>query len=322
MIKEKKLQSFFYNCLLKSCRPVRENDLLSRIVERLWKKFARMDKGPVATKIQGHRVVMNAGYTYPFYAKKYPTLNDPLVELTHQMFKIRKVPIVVVDIGAAIGDTILLLIGKCPDEVGKFYAVEGNDDFFSYLKDNVSCLTNVELFQFFLSAQLGEAKELIHIHAGTASSQGEKKVKTTTLDLLLSQGQIDEKIDLIKIDTDGYDGRILKGATNILRRLKPAVIFEWHPTLCEQTENSYKEHFEVLTSEGYTMFIFFNKFGNFSHFMVNYDEKNIDLLAKVCLRGKFLYDWHYDVIALHGTSGIDPVVLSEMAWAKNAKKSF
>jgi predicted O-methyltransferase YrrM len=43
--------------------------------------------------------------------------------------------VVIVDVGSAIGDTNLLLIRNLPDAIQKFYCIEGNSEFFTYLEE-------------------------------------------------------------------------------------------------------------------------------------------------------------------------------------------
>ena len=86
---------------------------------------------------------------------------------------------------------------------------------------------------------------MLRTHKGTASAQGNSKTSAVTLDSLISLINPDA-IDLIKIDVDGFDGKVLLGAKGILRRYSPAVIFEWHPALCKQTGNNWTDHLTPL----------------------------------------------------------------------------
>ena len=158
-------------------------------------------------------------------------------------------------------------------------------------------------------------------HGGTASAQGDSLIPSTTLDTLLRLAGAD-KLDLLKIDVDGYDGQVLLGAKEILNRLKPAVIFEWHPILCRRTGNNWTDHFNSLDSAGYNSFIWFNKFGEFSHFSNGYDPVTIERLADLCFSTQSYPDLHYDVIALPPQSRISPRELADASNAKRKKSAY
>jgi hypothetical protein len=121
--------------------------------------------------------------------------------------------------------------------------------------------------------------------------------------------------DMLKIDVDGFDGRVLAGARETLRRHKPSVLFEWHPILCRATNNSWTEHFEVLAECGYTRFVWWDKFGGFSHFTEGYEPAEVNRMANFCIGSKSHDDWHFDVAALHSESAIDDAALADLRFA-------
>ncbi len=282
------------------------------------KKYA----GPVKTKIHGHEVIVNFGYAYPFFARMFRSYNNPLVELVNQAFLARgKSSITVVDIGAAIGDTVLLIESNCPDMVKKYLCIDGDTEFYTFLESNLGSMKKVKSYLALLSESEGSEKQLIRTHLGTASAQGKGFVQSISLDNLLS-ADMNEGIDVLKIDVDGFDGKVLKGSHNILTKCKPAVIFEWHPILCEQTGNNWIDHFEVLKEHGYNRYIWFTKFGEFSHFTDEFQKQSTDKLAHISLRNQHCYDWHYDVVALHADSTISDLALAELCFAKNRKSRY
>jgi FkbM family methyltransferase len=238
----------------------------------------------------------------------------------YQSYKLQQQPITFVDVGAATGDTILLLYANCPNMIGNFYCVDGDLEFNTYLRNNLAHLKEGKIFSVMLSASEESVKELVRTHSGTASAQGTSEVASTTLDALL-QGSNPETIDIIKIDVDGFDGKVLCGARQLLSRYRPAVIFEWHPIICQQTSNNWIDHFDALKDSGYTKFIWFTKFGEFSHFTGNSDSQSLATMAKFCLESKTRDDWHYDVIALHESSLLLETPLAELAFA-SARSSY
>lgn len=278
-------------------------------------------KGSVHLKIHGYEVEQPPAFTYPFTSRLFKYYNNPLIESVYQTFKGKNRKINVVDAGAAIGDTVLLLKSNCPNMVKCYYCIEGDEEFFSYLQKNMKQFNDVVCIKSILSDEDELANELVRTHAGTASAQGENKVQAISMDHLAIEKGI-TKIDLIKIDVDGYDGKVLAGAVKILERDQPTVIFEWHPKLYEETENSYYTPFELLTSKNYERFIWFNKEGTFSHFSLGYDKSLIKLTAELCLGASFDDDLHYDIIALSSDSPLNIHDLANSDYSRNKKSPF
>lgn len=293
--------------------------VVDAVWERAWDSAWRRFSGPVETTIHGRTVVVNAGYSYPAFLRRWPTYNDPLVELVHQAHAAKGAPIVLVDVGAAVGDTVLLVLDRCPGAVGEVHCVEGDDEFFGYLERNLAGVPGVRLHQVLLSDVQGEEASLVRVHKGTASAQGETRVPATTLDAVL-EGAGDPAVDVLKIDTDGFDGKVLAGATGLLGRRRPAVIFEWAPRVYDATGQARRRPFEVLASAGYRWFVWFDKYGVFSHVDDGYQPAPVDLLAELCVSGRAPGpDWHYDVIALAEGSAIQPGELAALAHARNSR---
>jgi FkbM family methyltransferase len=61
----------------------------------------------------------------------------------------------------------------------------------------------------------------------------EVKVKTTTLDIELNNLS---RIDLVKIDVEGYEMDVLRGAEQIIKKFKPAIILEFSPVFYKRLQ--------------------------------------------------------------------------------------
>jgi FkbM family methyltransferase len=279
-----------------------------------------MFSGPVKTKIHDRRVILNFGHTYPVYSRRLSTLNNPLVQLVHQVHATKGSPISFVDVGANIGDSIVLLDSNCPGALGETHCIEGDPGFFGYLKNNLRSRENTRLYLNLLSSAEGSEKGLVR-RLGTASAEGADDVASVPLDSLLLMPET-QSVDVLKSDVDGFDGKVLQGAVGVLRRFRPAVIFEWHPILYERTGNDWRVPFEVLGQCGYTKFAWFTKMGAFSHFTGSADWAGFSMLADLCLRSGTFVDWHYDIIALHDEAPIAPIELAEQAFARAKVSPF
>lgn len=313
MIEENRLASFIFKALLKYQR-FQKSKLFSPLWQAVWESSVHRHPGPVSINLHGKKILINNGHSYPLYARRFSRWNNPLIQLVHESGCALSRPIVFVDIGAGIGDTALLIESNCASSVSKFVCIEGDAEFFRYLQVNLDQPERYVLHQAMLSSTDSTMPSLVRTHAGTASAQGGGAVSAMPFDKLIASSEICP--DVIKIDVDGYDGKVLAGMTQTLALHQPALIFEWDPAHCVNTGNSWLEHFEILTSSNYTRFVWFTKYGDFSHFMTGVDDAAIGNLAELCLSGKHDYNWHYDIVALHRASPVNDGRLALLGFAK------
>ena len=273
---------------------------------------------PVETVIHGRRVVHNANYSYPITCRMYPTFNAPLLELVYQTHCAKGRPVRYVDVGAAIGDTVLLLYANCAGMLSECICIDGDAEFFGYLEQNVRSLPDTKCIYTLLASAAGEAPSLVRTHGGTASAQGRTTTKAETLDVVLTNANA-AAIDVLKIDVDGFDGQVLAGATATLRTSQPTVIFEWHPKLCRETGNSPGLPFSVLADAGYRRVLWFTKYGSFSHFGSCADYDHLARLERFCVETVADRDCHFDVIALPDASPISDVPLADLQFAAHRR---
>jgi hypothetical protein len=73
-----------------------------------------------------------------------------------------------------------------------------------------------------------------------------------TLDSFVRNRGVD-RVNLIKIDTDGNELDVLKGAGDTLRRFRPIVIFELTAYLMKEREISFSDYEELLLPLGYQL---------------------------------------------------------------------
>lgn len=169
---------------------------------------------------------------------------------------------VVVDVGANIGYYTLLLAQKCK----QVYAVEPDKDCFEILKKNVeeNGFNNVVLF----NVAVGDKKEKNifikdSINLGNSRLIGDKRktiydkrviVNCLKLDDILSKEQ---KIDLIKIDSQGWEPQVIEGAKKIIKRDSPTLFLEYTPSEYkdEKMIKFLRDNYQNIWSIDYWYFI-------------------------------------------------------------------
>lgn len=142
----------------------------------------------------------------------------------------------VVDVGANIG-YYLLLFEKYIGSEGKVICIEPSVENLPELKKNIEInrFVNVKLFDVAIGMDDGTTGLRVGINSGVVDlpdygqagkNQGAYQVSLRKLDSLVT-----DKIDFLKIDVEGYEGQVLKGAQEILNRDKPILFLEIHPSI-------------------------------------------------------------------------------------------
>jgi FkbM family methyltransferase len=267
-------------------------------------------------KLHGFPAELNEGNTYPAIVLANPLFNAPLVELVHCLGRELKRQINFIDVGAACGDTVLLLEQRCTGVVKEYLCIDGDDEFGGYLRRNMAQFKNVRIVQTMLAGERTEVPELVKHHKGSAGCFGDKKIKARPLDEVVADEAF--KPDLLKIDVDGFDGEVIRGAKNVLCQDKPVVIFEWHPKLYAKAGQDFKVPFRVLNESGYLQFLWFDNAGEFSHFSSGVDNNIISSTRDYLMAVNQRRDQHFDVIAFPDDGFKDIVSIATLEYAREA----
>lgn len=190
------------------------------------------------------------------------------------------------DVGANVGATSIEML-ECSNSV---YAFECHPDTFKKLECNLAG-TNAQTFEMAMSDVSGsnilyDYGELGYINSLSPNARyavhfkkkaSQLQVTTTTIDDFCEQNSI-FKIDVLKIDTEGHDFNVLKGAERMLRNNAIAFIyFEFNDFIQEKSTNggSLNEITEYLSSFG------FQFVGTYTDYIVT--EKKMFVVANALL---------------------------------------
>lgn len=166
-----------------------------------------------------------------------------------------------IDVGANIGvHTLAMSRGR------KVYAFEPEPRIAAKLRANLALnkLSNVEVLETALSDKEGvltlySSDDKSNPNEGQASLiaghfEGRTKeitVKVAALDSLF--GSLG-RLDLLKIDTEGNDMKVLLGGEKTISRLRPAIIFEWHEPSWKMAGNTIEDAIAFFGKLGYSLF--------------------------------------------------------------------
>jgi FkbM family methyltransferase len=170
-----------------------------------------------------------------------------------------------VDVGANIGDTLAVIRSQANLPV---ICVEGDRHCYELLEENARQFDNIHVFNVFLSNQPGSAfveteKEGWNTTLSeTQPNKAGQQVKFETLDVLVGNLGCQTSVKFIKVDTEGYDMRILRGAYALLTSAKPVITFELNKDNIEPLGDDFPKFLAYLIGFGYDYFFLTDPHGN------------------------------------------------------------
>jgi FkbM family methyltransferase len=186
-------------------------------------------------------VIDRFGFTY-----EVPDLGEPIAfhllingvyEPETQDLLLRFLPVggVFIDVGANIG-TFTIPAAKHVGPSGQVVAIEASPDVFNVLRKNVllNNIDNTQLTCAAAGAQNGSAEfypaPVDHFGMGSRAPQFHSApitIRSVTLDSEVERLKL-PSVNLIKIDAEGFELDVFKGATELLNRQKPPlIVFEF-----------------------------------------------------------------------------------------------
>lgn len=110
--------------------------------------------------------------------------------------------------------------------------------------------------QFFMEPDAGETSSLVVGHSQSGAQEIE--VVVTTIDEELAKRKIDF-VDFLKIDAEGFDLKVIKGATNSIVKHKIGIVqFEYNAPWAE-TGSTLAEALKLFSTSGYLVYILLHK---------------------------------------------------------------
>jgi len=167
----------------------------------------------------------------------------------------------IIDVGANFGYHTVLFANEVKNNV---FAFEPQQQNFQLLKNNIehNNLKNVKIYNNACGNDNFKVKmplisELTHknINMGDFTPNYIYDKNYSVVDtVLLDDICFDYKIDLIKIDVQGYEKHVILGAKNILKIHKPILIVEFESFQLHKTGTTCKELFDFIRSNNYYIF--------------------------------------------------------------------
>ncbi len=138
-----------------------------------------------------------------------------------------------VDVGANIG-YYLLMIERGVGPTGEVVCIEPSPENLPELRATIAAnsFSNVEVHEIAVGSENRRTEIKGGLNSGiVGDGAGAYDVELRTLDSLVADGR---RVDFIKIDVEGYELQVLRGAQRILEEHKPRMFLEVHPVLLKR----------------------------------------------------------------------------------------
>jgi len=180
-------------------------------------------------------------------------------EIMEEIYKHLEEGKIFLDVGANYGQMSVLAAKRCPGL--KVYAFEAQRYVFELLRDN--CLTNnVDVTPCYnlvgsVSGPTFVEPTNLDTHGTYGSNhlvQTESTINSDSIDRVrIDDLEFDRPICLMKIDVQGMDLEVLKGAEETIRREKMPIIFELERYFMESHDYSPEDFHEFFNSHEYSL---------------------------------------------------------------------
>jgi FkbM family methyltransferase len=171
-----------------------------------------------------------------------------------------------VDVGANVGWHALLM-ATVVGPAGRVFAFEPNDSTRERLNGGIQVndLHQVVVDSRALSDRIGmtgfaapRAGEFWdgtgHMTSATGDGRGGGSVPCVTLDRFVAERSLD-RLDFMKIDVEGWELSVLRGASHTLATLAPAIVFEYDPAYVARCGGSATDLNACLDAANYRLFM-------------------------------------------------------------------
>ena len=236
----------------------------SKILRLLEQPLVRLLNDPlVSYNLDGSDILLPLSHKLPFFRKCLPHYSTNVGRIA-SVLKVKYPDLALIDIGGNIGDTVAILRNRAYFPI---LCIDGDKYFFSILSENVKNWADVDLVNSFVGDTTGNFSGRIEILGGTGhlveDQHSNQKLEIKKLSNILRENPRFANAKMIKVDTDGFDCKILKSELVLLEALKPVLFFEYDPYFFEKFKDDGFRIFHDLKAIGYKAALIFENTGEY-----------------------------------------------------------
>ena len=274
------------------------------VLSRAYWVLRRFSDPIVRVKVRDHYLYVNASHALPQYTAHFPYYDTALPRLC-AFLKRKRGYLTLIDVGANVGDSVSSVASKVS---GTFLCIEPDTKYINLLKMNVEDIDNVTVEPVLVSDVEEELPVDFVRTRGTShlvrpSGENRSHSMVTTVDKLVQKHPAFSKTNIIKVDTDGYDYKVIRGCNALIREANPAIYFELSPEHLKLVAGEDPiSIFGYLSERNYSQALFYDSTGFPLMNMKTTETATISMLLNYAsIKGGF----YYDVLLFHDSQAAD-----------------
>jgi FkbM family methyltransferase len=268
---------------------------VSRVFRTLRSAALRVHDPIVAYRLNGRSLALPLSHDLPDNRRVAPIYGDNLRRVC-EFLRARHGRLTMIDIGANVGDSWVL---SSPMAGDRYLLVEASERWSRLLERNATGAAGVTRVRAMVSDRCERVSAAVLVEHGNGrvvmGGRDARELETVTVDVLVERFPDFAHADLLKVDVEGWDARVLRGASNLMRGARPVLFFEHDPAGTPTGES--ERVFHELADLGYRRFFFYDHRG-FLAGVVEAGEWG--RMADLDAYAAQLEHYYYDVCAFHG----------------------
>jgi FkbM family methyltransferase len=215
-----------------------------------------------------------------------------------------------IDIGANVGDTAIVIKAQLDIPI---LCIEADNFYYQLLLLNTKNINRLSYEQCFVG-DLNENKLKLVSYKGTArlvetNLSGDPIHFKTLLEIMENHKEFNN-VKYLKIDTDGYDCKIIRSNLDYLKINRPVIFFEYDPYFLDQLDDDGLSVFNSLKEIGYQKLLIYDNTGVY---LISLEIENKKALEEL---NTYFSGWqsekYLDICAFHqNDNGIAEIVREE-----------
>jgi FkbM family methyltransferase len=265
---------------------------VSRVFRTLRSAALRVHDPIVAYRLNGRSLALPLSHDLPNNRRVAPIYGDNLRRLC-EFLRERRGRLTMIDVGANVGDSWVL---SSPAKDDRYLLVEASERWSRLLERNATGASGVTRVRAMVSDRCERVSATVVVEQGNGrieiGGRDAREIETITVDALVERHPEFARADLLKVDVEGWDARVLRGASTLLRTARPVLFFEHDPSGAGEDDRVFHE----LADLGYRRFLFYDHRG-FLAAVVGAGEW--ERVADLDAYATQLEHYYYDVCVFH-----------------------
>jgi FkbM family methyltransferase len=210
-------------------------------------------------ELHGHQIRLPADSDLPSVLSRCPKYGRNLQQIAQAVSS--KYPRAqIIDIGANVGDTAITMRASADSPI---LCVEASRRYAELCRENLTALTDVSVVNALVDT--GATLNVRILERGGSGrivlDEASRTPTMTLAEIAASHGYSSAK--LVKIDTDGFDGRIIQASRDWLGKVQPVLFWELELTSDARNQGPGELVFDILEKAGYDRFMFYSNTGDY-----------------------------------------------------------